>query len=148
MRVRHFAAITLGSLTLSASIMAAAQNAPPAQVGGPEFKPALDNLMTMLVQPRHIKLYYAGQAKNWRLAGFELNELRGALARVGRTIPTYRKIAVDTAVASIFADTIKSVDAAIKAADPAKFATAYGEMTAACNSCHAGMEHPDRKSVV
>ena len=73
--------------------------------------------MTMLVQPRHIKLYYAGQAKNWRLAGFELNELRGALARIGRTIPTYRNIGVDTAVASIFANSIKSVDAAIKASD-------------------------------
>jgi hypothetical protein len=102
----------------------------------------LDDLMTMLVQPRHIKLYYAGQAKNWRLAAFELNELRGALARVGRTIPTYRNISVDNAVASIFADTIKSVDAAIKAADPAQFPTAYGEMTAACNACHAGLEHP------
>jgi hypothetical protein len=107
-----------------------------------EFKPAMDDLMTMLVQPRHIKLYSAGQAKNWRLAGFELNKLRGALARIGRTIPTYRNIGVDTAVASIFADTIKSVDAAIKAGDAAQFATAYGEMTAACNSCHVGMEHP------
>jgi hypothetical protein len=146
MKIHHFAAITLtGSLALSASIMVAAQNAPPAPGGGLtilEFRPAMDDLMTMLVQPRHIKLYYAGQAKNWRLAGFELNELRGALARVGRTIPTYRNIGVDTAVASIFAETIKSVDAAIKAADPAQFATAYGEMTAACNTCHVGMEHP------
>jgi hypothetical protein len=92
---------------LSASILAAAQNAPPAPGGSLtnlEFKPALDDLMTMLVQPRHIKLYYAGQANNWRLATFELNELRGALARVGRTIPTYRNISVDNAVASIFAD--------------------------------------------
>jgi hypothetical protein len=146
MKSRYLAAITLaGSLALSASVMATAQNAPSAPGGRLtilEFKPAMDDLMTMLVQPRHIKLYYAGQAKNWELAGFELNELRGALARVGRTIPTYRKIEVDTAVASIFADTIKSVDAAIKAADPTKFATAYGEMTAACNSCHVGMEHP------
>jgi hypothetical protein len=145
MRVCHFVAIALGSLTLSASILAAGQNAPPAPGGSLtnlEFKPALDDLMTMLVQPRHIKLYYAGQAKNWRLAAFELNELRGALARVGRTIPTYRNTSVDSAVASIFADTIKSVDAAIKAADPAQFSAAYGEMTAACNACHAGLEHP------
>ena len=63
----------------------------------------MDDLMTMLVQPRHLKLYYAGQAKNWMLAGFELNELRQALARIGRTIPTYRNIGVDTAVSSIFA---------------------------------------------
>jgi hypothetical protein len=149
-----------GALALSASIIAAAQNAAPAPgdaapAAGPapaarpggglvilDFKPAMDDLMTMLVQPRHIKLYYAGQAKNWRLAAFELNELRSALARIGRTIPTYRNIGVDTAVASIFADHIKAVDAAIKAADPAQFTATYGEMTGACNACHVGMEHP------
>jgi hypothetical protein len=85
-------------LGLSASIVAVAQNTTPtapasaARPGGGltilDFKPAMDDLMTMLVQPRHIKLYYAGQAENWTLAAFELNELRGALARIGRTIPT------------------------------------------------------------
>jgi hypothetical protein len=102
----------------------------------------MDDLMTMLIQPRHIKLYFAGQAKNWTVAAFQLTELRQALARIGRTIPTYRKIDVDTAVASIFADKLKAVDEAIKAADVAKFTAAYGEMTGACNACHAGMEHP------
>ncbi len=43
-----------------------------------DFKPAMDDLMTMLVQPRHLKLYYAGLEKNWTLAGFQLNELRAA----------------------------------------------------------------------
>ena len=120
--------------------------APPARPGGGlavlEFKPAMDDLMTMLVQPRHLKLYYAGQAKNWMLAGFELNELRQALARIGRTIPTYRNIGVDTAVSSIFANSAKAVDAAIKAREQPQFTKAYGEMTGACNACHAGMEHP------
>jgi mono/diheme cytochrome c family protein len=174
MRSRHFAAMTLaGALGLSASMMAVAQNAAPApgtvapapgavapaaepppvaRPGGGlvvlEFRPAMDDLMTMLVQPRHIKLYYAGQAKNWTLAGFELNELRGALARIGRTIPTYRKISVDEAVAAIFAEKVKAVDAAIKAADPAQFTAAYGEMTAACNACHLSLEHPFLKITV
>jgi hypothetical protein len=159
MKNRHVAAAMLvGALAFSASIAAVAQNsapaagdaapaaAPAARPGGGlvilDFKPAMDDLMTMLVQPRHIKLYYAGQAQNWRLAGFQVNELRGALARIGRTIPNYRNTNVDTAVAAIFADKLKAVDAAVKAADPAQFATAYGEMTTACNDCHKGMEHP------
>jgi hypothetical protein len=154
MRKHHFvAAVLTGALAAGASIMAAAQNTAPApgDAAAPaarpglvilDFKPAMDDLMTMLIQPRHIKLYYAGQAKNWTLAAFQLNELRGALARIGRTIPTYRKIEVDTAVASIFADHIKEVDAAIKAKDPAQFTAAYADMTAACNTCHVGMEHP------
>lgn len=152
MKKSHVAAISLaGALAVSASIIAAAQNAAPGPAAPAparpgltilDFKPAMDDLMTMLVQPRHIRLHYAGQAKNWRLAAFQVNELRGALARVGRTIPNYRNINVDTAVAAIFADKLKAVDAAVKAADLAQFNTAYGEMTAACNDCHKGMEHP------
>jgi hypothetical protein len=158
MNKRHVAAAMIaGALAVSASILAVAQNAAPApgnatpaapaaRPGGGlvilDFKPAMDDLMTMLVQPRHIKLHFAGQAKNWTLAAFQLNELRASLARIGRTIPTYRNIGVDTAVATIFADKIKAVDAAIKASDLAQFTAAYGEMTAACNACHAAMEHP------
>src|SRR5579859_645900 len=153
MKKGHIVAIVLmGAAALSLPIVAAAQNTPAPQGAAPaparpglvilDFKPAMDDLMTMLVQPRHIKLYYAGQAKNWTLAGFQVNELRGALARIGRTIPNYRNINVDTAVASIFADKLKAVDAAVKAADLTQFTAAYGEMTSACNDCHKGMEHP------
>jgi hypothetical protein len=153
MKKHHVVAASLaGVLACSASMLAVAQNADPAPAAAApasvrpgllilDFKPAMDDLMTMLVQPRHMKLYYAGQAKNWQLAAFQINELRGALARIGRTIPNYRNINVDTAVASIFADKLKAVDAAVKAADLAQFNAAYGEMTAACNDCHKGMEH-------
>src|SRR5215470_996857 len=100
MKQIHVASIGLaGVLALSASIVAVAQNAAPApqppapQSPAPQaparpglvildFKPAMDDLMTMLVQPRHIRLYNAGQAKNWQLAAFQINELRGALARI------------------------------------------------------------------
>jgi hypothetical protein len=146
------AAVSLaGVLALSTSIFAAAQNAAPGSQGQAparpglvvlDFKPGLDDLMTMLVQPRHIRLYYAGQAGNWPLAAFQVNELRASLARIGRTIPNYRNINMDTAVAAIFADKLAAVDAAVKAGDPTRFTAAYGEMTAACNDCHKGMEHP------
>jgi hypothetical protein len=152
MKTSHIAAMSLvGALTLSASVIAVAQNAAPApEAPAParpglvilDFKPAMDDLMTMLVQPRHIRLFYAGQAKNWQLASFQVNELRGALARIGRTIPNYRNVNVDTAVSAIFADKLAAVNAAIKTGNETQFMAAYGEMTAACNECHKGMEHP------
>jgi hypothetical protein len=164
MKTRHVIAIMLVGTAALASVVAAAQNATPpsgdaaatpapvARPGGGliilDFKPAMDDLMTMLVQPRHIKIYYAGQAKNWTLAAFELNELRGALVRIGRTIPVYRNVGVDLAVASIFADRMKAVDTAIKAANQEQFVAAYREMTQACNDCHQGMEHPFLKITV
>jgi hypothetical protein len=77
MKSRYFTTLMLaGALALAASIIAAAQNAAPGEAAAPapaarpggglvilDFKPAMDDLMTMLVQPRHIKLYYAGAAE-------------------------------------------------------------------------------------
>jgi hypothetical protein len=60
--------------------------------------------MTMLVQPRPIKWYAAGQQKDWELAAFELNERRGALRRIAQTSPkyrTYRTDDIDSAVGFI-----------------------------------------------
>lgn len=142
------AAATLGAAALAYAAAPAAPAKPAAPVAPPgggltilEFKPAMDDLMTMLIQPRHIKLYYAGQAQNWTLAAFELNELGAALRRIGQTIPKYRTFSVDATVGSIFAPKIQSVNAAINAKNPAQFATAYRELTDACNLCHQGMEH-------
>ena len=123
-----------------------AQPAPAAPAGGGltilEFKPAFDDLMTMLIQPRHIKLYAAGQQKNWELAAFQLNELRQGLRRIGQTIPKYRTYAVDNSVASFFTPAAEKMAAAIKAGDQTQFNSAYGELTTACNQCHVGLDHP------
>jgi hypothetical protein len=53
-------------------------------------------------------------------AASQINELRGALARVGRTIPNYRNVNVDMAVADTFTDKLTAVDAAVKARDVEK----------------------------
>ena len=170
MKNPHLAAIMLaGSLCLSSAVITFAATAPTAPTapaapavkgaaGAPaatadaaktggglvilDFKPAMDDLMTMLIQPRHIKLWYAGQAKNWTLAGFELNELRDALGRIGRTIPKYRTFSFDATVSSIFVDKMKAVDAAIRAGNAMQFNAAYADMTESCNTCHQGMDHP------
>jgi hypothetical protein len=150
MKNRHsFALLFAGSLALAGiAIGFPARGAAPATPppGGGltilEFKPAMDDLMTMLVQPRHMKLFYAGQQKNWTLAAFELNELGSALRRIGQTIPKYRNISVDPTVASIFAPKIQAMDAAIKSSNPQQFNAAYADLTEACNTCHQGLEHP------
>lgn len=157
MKRRHVAAtavagvLATGILTFSAPLISSAQSpapqaAPPAPAPGRlvvlDFKPGLDDLMTMLIQPRHIRLYYAAQAQNWTLAQFQATELRQGLGRIGQTIPNYRNVNVDTAVATIFADRMTAVDNAIKAHDSGAFTAAFAEMTEACNDCHKGLEHP------
>ena len=154
MKNHHLVALLLaGSVGLTASAIAVAMAAPaPAKAAAPaapaaplqilDFKPAFDDLMTMLVQPRHTKLWLAAQQKNWQLAGFELNEMGGALKRVGQTVPKYRNISVDATVSSIFAPKIQAVAGAITAQNPAQFNTAFAELTNACNLCHEALEHP------
>jgi hypothetical protein len=146
MKKQHLVLALAAAAAFGASGLVVGQSAAaPAPAGGLtilEFKPAFDDMMTMLVQPRHIKLWAAGQQKNWELAGFQLNELRAALRRVGQTIPMYRTYNVDMSVASIFTPAVQKMDAAIKAKDAAQFTAAYGELTTACNTCHQGMDHP------
>ena len=154
MKNHHLVALLLaGSVGLTASAIAVAMAAPaPAKAAAPaapaaplqilDFKPAFDDLMTMLVQPRHTKLWLAAQQKNWQLAGFQLNEMGGALRRVGQTIPKYRNISVEATVSSIFTPKIQAVAGAITAQNPTQFNTAYAELTNACNLCHEALEHP------
>src|SRR5258707_4538730 len=68
-------------------LSAIAKSAPPA----PEpYRPGLGDLMTMTVQPRHIKLLLAGHEQNWPYAKYELKELQEAFERVARAVPRYR----------------------------------------------------------
>lgn len=109
----------------------------------PVFTPGFADLMTMLVQPRHIKLYYAGMRKNWELAAFESRELSAAFRRIAHAIPRYRDSgSVDEALEGMIAPAIKAIDAAIAAGDSKQFVRAYSDLTSGCNACHSYMEHP------
>lgn len=107
----------------------------------PDFRPGLDDLMTMLVQPRHIKLHASAEAKNWELAAFQLRELRSSFRRISQYLPQYRGKDVDQTIASTMAPVLSSLEAAIKAKDSAKFRTSYESLTSSCNACHSIMEH-------
>lgn len=106
------------------------------------FTPGFDDLMTMLVQPRHIKLYYAGAAKNWELAAAESRDLRASFGRIAQAISKYEGNDVSLAAANFVTPQLDAVDAAIEAADGERFTAAYGNLTKACNECHTYMEHP------
>jgi hypothetical protein len=106
------------------------------------FLPGFDDLMTMLVQPRHTKLYYAGIEKNWELAAAESRDLRSSFDRITQAIPNYEGNDVDKAVVTFIRPKINAIDVAIAAADSKRFASSYKDLTAGCNACHTYMEHP------
>ena len=116
--------------------------APPAAYKAQGFAPGFDDMMTMLVQPRHTKLYYAGAAKNWELAAAENRDLRQAFDNLAKAIPQYEGNDVPQAVKGFVTGKLDAVDAAIASADAARFSGAYKDLTAGCNDCHHYMEHP------
>jgi hypothetical protein len=143
------AGIVTGGLTQPAKKTAprapaatAQRPAAPATPKNQGFVPGFDDLMTMLVQPRHIRLYYAGMAKNWEMAAAENRDLRASFDRLTQAIPEYLGNDVNSSVATFIKPKMDAMDAAIAAADANKFSSAYQEMTTACNACHTYMEHP------
>lgn len=148
-RFRSHGVFLVGAFCAIALIAAAsnvvAQNAPgkpaTASMEVMEFRPGLDDLMTMLVQSRHIKLFYAGEAQNWQLAEFQMKELRSAFSRIGLTIPKYQNMSMDATVSSMMTPSLQALDAAIRAKNPKQFVSAYGELTDACNACHHVMNY-------
>ncbi len=138
--------------TIHAQTTQSAQTVPPqppaasatsatAVLAQPEYHPSLGDLMTMAVQPRHLKLGIAGKEKNWAYAKYELSELRNAFARVARTIPIYRNADLTALMNALTTAPVQELDQAIAAADPAKFKAAYAKLTSTCNACHLSQDH-------
>jgi hypothetical protein len=132
------------ALTLACAGSAAAPPQAPAAAPAPtpDYHPSLGDLMTMAVQPRHIKLGLAGQHGNWTYAAYELSELRNALARTGRTVPVYRNTDLAALMSQMTTAPLAAVEQAIDAADIARFGRAYAQLTAVCNACHVAQTHP------
>ena len=101
------------------------------------YQPGLGELMT-LNQMRHAKLWLAGEARNWQLAAYELDELEEGFDDVVKLYPTHKDIElpISELVPKIMGKRLKDLRAAIEARDPQAFEAAFDEVTAACNSCH------------
>jgi hypothetical protein len=139
-----FSAFVLAlSMRSTSNAQTAAAAAPSTAVlAQPEYHPSLGDLMTMAVQPRHLKLGIAGREKNWRYAKYEVSELRNAFARVARTIPVYRNADLAALTAALTTEPLKDVEQAIAAGDAGKFKAAYAKLTSTCNACHLSQDHP------
>jgi hypothetical protein len=100
------------------------------------YTPGLGDLMTMTVQPRHIKVGLAGRAQNWSYAAYELHELQEAFDRVARVWPRWRSFPIAEMMKNVAAPPIAALESAIKARDAGRFNAAYQQLTEACDTCH------------
>jgi hypothetical protein len=145
------AAILAVGLAASGSVAAGPEAVHSPQSTG--YLPSISDLMIATIQPRHERLWQAGQDGNWDFAGYELGNLQGAFNRLGRAHPTEHDISLPDMIASVTERPFKELSTAIQSKDRAAFTKAYGDLTDACNSCHQALNHgvveirvPDRTS--
>jgi hypothetical protein len=129
------AALAVAMLFSQSGITNAQQSSAP-----DPYRPSLGDLMTMIVQPRHIKLGLAGAAGNWTYAAYALHELEEFFEHSAKVRPKYHTYSIPEMLESVTREPMKAVEEAIKAGNPARFAVAYAQLTAACNTCHQSTE--------
>ena len=113
-------------------LSAAAQSAPPPE----PYRPGLGDLMTMTVQPRHIKILLAGHELNWVYAKYELHELQEAFDRAVQVWPRYKGLPMGGMVDAIAKGPMDELAKAIDAKDEVAFDAGYQKLTEGCNACH------------
>lgn len=110
--------------------------------GSEPYAPGLGEIMTF-TQLRHQKLWLAGDAANWPLANYELDELEEGFQDAVAFHPTDKSspVPIAQALPAQTGESIASLRAAIGKQDKAEFARAFDGLTAACNNCHVLTNH-------
>lgn len=89
-------------------------------------------------QMRHAKLWFAGEARNWKLASYELDELGEGFDAVEKYHPTHKDspVPIRDSVEKIMREPLAEVRRAVEAKDRARFERAFDAVTDGCNRCH------------
>jgi len=144
MWMRRFAGVAAGIGVIAvASIAMAVEtkvlDAAPVEVL--TYRPVTSDLMNAFIQPRHIKLFLAGSARNWDYAEYERHNIGGALERLATAIPQYKGQSMKDLDAAFATPQLAALGMAIKAKDPVAFGKAYEALTTGCNQCHQATGH-------
>jgi len=127
-------------IVLTASLIAVAACRQPGPASGAPtetYAPGLGELMTFQ-QMRHTKLWFAGQALNWDLAAYELDELGEGFDDIVKFHPTHKDspVAPKDAIPRMVTQPLADLRAAVTKKDSTAFIERYDALTAACNNCH------------
>jgi hypothetical protein len=103
----------------------------------PPYVPELGELM-LLQQVRHTKLWLAGNAGNWPLAEYEIQELGEGFDSIVTYHPTHEEspVAPKDAIPRMVTVPLADLRDAVRSRDEKLFAERYDALTAACNNCH------------
>lgn len=95
------------------------------------YKPGFGDFMSS-IQVHHNKLWFAGQARNWELADFEIHEIQEAI----EDIEKFQREREESAQIPMIKPALDSVASAIAQKSSAAFTYRYTLLTNTCNNCH------------
>lgn len=106
------------------------------------YVPELGELMA-LQQMRYTKIWLAGQAGNWPLAAYEVDELGEGFEAVLAFHPTHENapVAPKDAIPRMITQPLADLKAAVTRRDDAAFEQTYDALTTACNNCHQALNY-------
>lgn len=100
------------------------------------YKPGFGEFMGS-IQVHHEKLWFAGINQNWKLADFEINEIKESL----EDIQSYCTDRPERKSLTMIDRPLDSISYAIQQKDEALFKKSFITLTNTCNNCHRTTEH-------
>lgn len=104
------------------------------------YIPGLEQFMNVILT-EHNKLWFAGRARNWPLAAYELGEIKEVMSDVQDFVPTFKSLPLAEMMDAVIVKEIAELEKAIEAKDARQFAAGFDRLTAACNACHQATEN-------
>jgi len=91
-----------------------------------------------LNQMRHAKLWYAGEAGNWQLAAYEIDEMREGFDDAKQFHDHHKGIRepLSKLIPAFIDPALIELDKAVAAKDKNAFTSAFDHLTNGCNGCH------------
>jgi hypothetical protein len=123
---RYIVALLMASSLTPLAMAQSGMNLPSTE----QYVPRLGDIMNA-IQQRHMKLWFAGKARNWELAAYELRQLESGLIEAATLYS-----GIPATNVTRMAEPAQSVADAIEAKDGRRFAKAVSEFTNGCNACH------------
>ena len=100
------------------------------------YKPGFGEFMSS-IQVHHEKLWFAGINKNWKLADFEIGEIKESLD----DIQTYCTDRPERQSLSMINQPMDSITNAIQQKSDVLFKSSFITLTSTCNNCHKATAH-------
>lgn len=100
------------------------------------YKPGFGEFMGN-IQIHHAKLWFAGENQNWKLADFEMNEIKENLEGIKK----YCSDRTETKSIGMIDLAMDSLNNAILKNNQEMFQRNYTNLTNTCNSCHQATNH-------